>query len=75
MLLTDAESGAAIRIVGFKASPSLSAKLRQLGMVPGDNARVIRRAPFDGPFLLEICGREIALGRSIAAKVLIEVIS
>ncbi len=75
MLLTDAQNGTKVRIEGFLTPTGLAAKLRQLGMVPGDTATVIRKAPFDGPYLLEIRGREIALGKSIAAKVLIEVVA
>ena len=75
MVLTDAQNGAMVRIEGFLTPASLAAKLRQLGMVPGDTARIIRQAPFDGPFLLEIRGREIALGKSIAARVLVEVVA
>jgi len=41
----------------------------------GDIARVVRIAPFEGPILLNINGREIALGESIAAQILIERIS
>lgn len=72
MVLIEAQSGATVRIVGFLTQPGLAAKLRQLGMVPGACARIVRRAPFDGPFLIEIRGREIALGKSIAEKVEIE---
>jgi hypothetical protein len=39
---------------------------------PGDLARVVRFAPFDGPVLLEVRGMEIALGRSIAKHILVE---
>jgi len=72
MVLTEAQNGATVRIVDFATGAGLAAKLRQLGLVPGDTARVIRQAPFRGPILLEIRGREIALGRSIAARIQVE---
>jgi Fe2+ transport system protein FeoA len=74
MVLGDAQSGATVRILGFLTQPGLAAKLRQLGLVPGDFAKVVRRAPFDGPFLIEISGREIALGKTIAEKVQVEAV-
>ncbi len=74
MVLIEAQSGASIRIESFQTGKGLAAKLRQLGLVPGDVARVVRHAPFQGPILLEINGREIALGRTIAAKIQVEVV-
>jgi Fe2+ transport system protein FeoA len=72
MVLGDTHSGMNVRIVRFKDSRGLEGKLRQLGILPGDAARIIRQAPFDGPFLLEIRGREIALGSRIADGIIVE---
>jgi ferrous iron transport protein A len=74
MFLIEVRNGASIRIVSFQTGAGLAAKLRQLGLVPGDIAQVIRHAPFRGPILLDINGREIALGRNIAAKIKVEVV-
>ena len=75
MVLFEVQNGATVRIIGFTTQPGLAAKLRQLGLVPGDCATVVRRAPFDGPFLIAIRGREIALGKSIAEKVQVEAVA
>ncbi len=72
MALIDAVSGTSVRIVGFSSGHALESKLRQLGILPGDIARVVRQAPLGGPFLIEISGREIALGQSIAAQIDVE---
>jgi ferrous iron transport protein A len=74
MFLIEAQIGASIRIESFDTGAGLAAKLRQLGLVPGDIAKVIRHAPFKGPILIEIHGREIALGRRIAAKIQVKVV-
>ena len=74
MFLIEAQNGESIRIERFHTGASLAAKLRQLGLVPGDVAKVVRHAPFRVPILLEIHGREIALGRTIAAKIQVEVV-
>ena len=74
MILVEAQNGESIRIERFHTGAGLAAKLRQLGLVPGEIAKVIRHAPFSGPILLEIHGREIALGRTIAMKIQVEVV-
>ncbi len=49
-------------------------RLAQLGFLPGNRVRIIRSAPFRGPLLLEVEGREIVLGRGIAAHIIVEYI-
>ncbi|MDR3577165.1 MAG: FeoA family protein [Anaerolineaceae bacterium] len=72
MVLGDTRSGMNVRIIRFIDTNGLEGKLRQLGILPGDAAKIIRQAPFDGPFLLEIRGREIALGSRIAGGIIVE---
>jgi len=45
------------------------AHLNTLGIHVGDIIRVVERAPFRGPVLVEIHGTRVALGRGIARKV------
>jgi ferrous iron transport protein A len=72
--LLQVQIGATVRIQSLEGGNALAAKLRQYGLFIGDQARVLRMAPFAGPVLLEVNGREIALGRGIAAKIIVEVI-
>jgi ferrous iron transport protein A len=72
MTLIQAQSGQTVRIASFNGGIGLEHKLRQLGLVPGDTARVLRFAPLGGPILIEVDGRSIALGRGVAAKVIVE---
>ena len=51
----------------------LNSKLMQYGLHSGDFVRVLRIAPLGGPLLVEVNGREIALGRAIAEKIFVEV--
>lgn len=64
--------GSLVRIASIEGDPRYKTKLSQFGLYPGDLARVVRFAPFDGPILLEVRGMEIALGRSIAEHILVE---
>lgn len=51
---------------------SLQAKLLQYGLHVGDRLRILRVAPLGGPVLVEVNGREIALGRAVAEKMFVE---
>ena len=51
----------------------MQARLSQHGLFLGDRLRVLRAAPLKGPLLIEVNGREIALGRGIAEKIHAEI--
>ena len=51
----------------------LQSKLLPYSLHIGDFVQVLRSAPLGGPLLVEINGREIALGRTIAEKIFVEV--
>lgn len=51
----------------------LHLKLKQYGLHIGDRVRVVRCAPLGGPLMIEVNGREIALGRAVAEKIFVEV--
>lgn len=72
MRLANIKSGQWIRVIGFEGGHGLEYKLRQLGLAPGDLARVVRQAPFGGPLLVEVGGRAIALGKSVASRIEVE---
>lgn len=72
MNLLTVGSGKWIRVLSISGGGGLAVKLRSIGLLPGDYARIIRQAPFGGPILLEIDGREIALGQGIARKIEVE---
>ena len=72
MTLIQAKTGQTVRIVCFKGGIGLEHKLRQLGLIPGDRAKILRHAPLGGPILVEVDGRSVALGRGVASKVVVE---
>ena len=67
MRLTDARTGAHLTLHGLPVDPIAESQVRSLGLLPGGAVRLIRRAPFHGPLLLEVEGRVIALGWKIAS--------
>ncbi len=72
--LLDTPDGTKLKITGVKGGKNLNVKLRQYGLFIGDQVRVLRFAPLGGPVLIEANGREIALGRGIAAKITVDAI-
>ena len=71
--LLQVPSGATVRVISFDGGKTLQAKLTQFGIHPGDCLRLLRRAPLGGPLLVECNQREIALGRGVAEKIIVEI--
>jgi ferrous iron transport protein A len=67
----DVPNGQSARLVF--AEKGLRLKLKQYGLHIGDQVRLVRSAPLGGPLVVEVNGREIALGRAVAEKILVEV--
>jgi len=74
MRLLDVKPGVWVNVVGFDGGEKLQQRLLQHGLYPGDRARILRAAPMRGPLLVEVSGREIAVGRSVAQKIMVEVV-
>ena len=72
MVLLDVKKGDWARVLRLDGGAGLADKLTQHGLYPGDCVRVLRTAPMGGPLLVDVHGREIALGRGIAKKIVVE---
>jgi Fe2+ transport system protein FeoA len=70
--LSQVDHNKKVQILEIQGDIGLQEKLRQLGLLPGDTACILRQAPFGGPVLIEVGGREIALGRQIAFNILVK---
>jgi len=71
MTLFQANSGQKLSVVDVLGGPGLRRRLAQLGILPGTHLQVVRHAAFGGPLLVDVEGRVIAIGKGIAAKVLV----
>jgi ferrous iron transport protein A len=69
MRLLDLPLNVQARLLSFD---EVRAKLNQYGLYVGDVVRVVRIAPLGGPLLVEVNGRELALGRAVAEKIFVE---
>ena len=70
--LLEVNNGKWVRVVNLAGGVAMERRLAQLGFLPGNKVRVIRSAPFHGPLLLDVEGREIVLGRGVACKIMVE---
>ena len=71
--LLDVSPGSSARVVEFGGGKILRRKLTQYGIYPGDCLRLVRKAPLGGPILVVCNDREIALGRGVAEKIIVEI--
>lgn len=62
-----------VRIMAYRGGKRVEYKLRQLGLSPGREVKILRYAPMGGPVMLEVDGRTVAIGRGIAERVEVEV--
>ena len=72
MVLLNVKKGNWVRILRLEGGAGLEDKLTQHGIYPGDCVRVLREAPMGGPLLVDVHGREIALGRGVAKKIFVD---
>jgi ferrous iron transport protein A len=67
--------GTAIRITGYLAESDYTAHLQRLGLVPGTQATIVRRAPLGNPMELRLRGFSLAMRPEEASALEFEVIS
>jgi len=72
MRLEEIEINRWVKILRVEGGKSIEFKLLQMGITPGTQTRVKRKAPFGGPLLMEVNGLEVALSREVAANIWIE---
>jgi ferrous iron transport protein A len=60
------------RVLDIQGGWGIRRKLGHLGIHSGDLVRVVRHGPWGGPILMEIHGYQIALGKMIASRILVE---
>lgn len=71
MNLSELPEGTTAKIVSIGGG-HVARQLRELGLYPGDDIRLVRHAALGGPLLVECRGTQIAIGRGIADKVVVE---
>ena len=70
--LTTLSSGETAVIKAFNTELNLQSRLVEMGILPGVEIRLIKKAPFKGPIAFKIRGYEVSLRYSDAKQVLIQ---
>jgi ferrous iron transport protein A len=70
--LLDSRVNKKARMVAVQGGWGLRRRLAELGIHPGDIITVLQRGALGGPILIEIHGYQVALGRGVAARILVE---
>lgn len=71
--LDDVEPGKIGKVRDIVGGMGVRLRLEQMGIHPGDLIRIKRKGVLRGPILVETNGTEVALGRGIASRILVEV--
>jgi ferrous iron transport protein A len=60
------------RVIDIQGGWGIRGRLEQMGIHPGDLITVLRYGALGGPILIEVHGFQLALGRGIASRILVE---
>lgn len=71
--LTDVKAGSRVKVIRIRGGLGIRQRLSCLGIHPGDIMLLQKSGFMRGPVLVNIHGNQVALGRGIAAKILVEV--
>jgi ferrous iron transport protein A len=69
--LSSLEPGESGVVIHLDLEKEVEAKLLEMGVVPGETVRLIRRAPFGDPLEIELLGFRLALRRSEASRIFV----
>jgi ferrous iron transport protein A len=71
MVLTDMREGETGIISSIAGGKKATKRLADLGLTPGTEIKVIRKALFSGPVQVEACSSKLVLGRGLASKIMV----
>ena len=72
--LYEAGEHANLRILLISGGWEIRRSFNQMGIHAGDQVRVLCRAPFGGPLVIENQGARVAVGKQLAEKIKVEVL-
>ena len=72
MTLAEAKNGKIYRVVDIAGGRGVVSNLYSLGIYPGTELKVSNKSLFRGPLRVTVNGTQVALGRGISEKVIVE---
>jgi len=71
--LSELSNGKKAKIVGLNGGHGLRRKLRTIGIREGKLVKIVTTQPIGGPIVIDIEGEQVAIGRGMARKIMIEI--
>jgi ferrous iron transport protein A len=72
--LYEADDQVELKILLITGGWEVRRSFNQIGIQPGDHVRVLRRAPFGGPLMIDNQGTHVAVGKQLAEQIRVEVL-
>ena len=72
--LYEAEGQAPLKVLAILGGWLTRRSFNEIGIHAGDRIRVLDRAPFGGPLLIDNRGTHVAVGKQLAEKIKVEVL-
>lgn len=60
------------KVIDIQGGQGIRQRLGQMGIHPGDIITILRFGVLRGPILIEVHGSQVALGRGIASRIMVE---
>lgn len=60
------------KVLDIQGGHGVRQRLSQMGIHPGDIITILRLGALRGPILVEVHGSQVALGRGIASRIIVE---
>lgn len=60
------------KVIDIQGGQGIRQRLSQMGIHPGDIITILRFGALRGPILVEVHGSQVALGRGIASRIIVE---
>jgi len=74
MTLAAMEAGQEARVVGVPTNTESSQRLRDLGIISGEQVKLLKKAPLGDPIEIRIMNYDLCLRRSEAESILVELV-
>ena len=68
--LSKVQAGEMVKLVGIEAGRGLNSRLTAMGLVPNVEMVVVRNG-HPGPFVINVKGSKVMLGRGMAQKIMV----
>jgi ferrous iron transport protein A len=69
--LTDMKEGQIVVMRSVQGGSMAAKRLADMGLTPGTEIKLLRKALFKGPVQIEVCGARLVLGRGLASRIMV----